>query len=95
MASRAARHVRCAHATICVLLHRSLCVHAPQDRQHGEFLCSLRERWPRRATLGERVAAQLERSGYTVLRTPLELAERALALPHLRSSMLVNLAGPA
>ena len=63
-----------------------------QERGHTEFVCRLRERWPHRDTLALRVARQLARCGYTVQDTPLAEAERALALPHLRSSTFVDVA---
>ena len=63
-----------------------------QERGHTEFVCRLRERWPQRETLGLRVAQQLTQQGYTVVDTPLEAAERFLALPHLSSTALVDAA---
>lgn len=63
-----------------------------QERGHKQFVCRLRERWPLRETLGLRVAQQLAQQGYTVLDTPLEAAERFLALPHLSSSVLLDAA---
>ena len=82
-----------AHAAsrAATLLMRPLLLRAVlQDRDHTEFVCRLRERWPHRDTLALRVARQLARCGYTVQDTPLAEAERALALPHLRSSTLVD-----
>lgn len=64
----------------------------PQERDHAEFVCRLRERWPQRETLGLRVARQLAQQGYTVVDTSLEAAERVMALPHLSSSVLLDAA---
>jgi hypothetical protein len=62
----------------------------PQDRDHADFVCKLRERWPDRGTLAARIAVQLARCGYAVHDTPLAEAERVLQRPHLRSSTLVD-----
>jgi hypothetical protein len=53
-------------------------------------VCRLRDRWTQRDTLARRVAAQLAASGYVVQDTPLAVAERALARPHLSGSALVD-----
>jgi hypothetical protein len=55
-------------------------------------VCRLRDRWPQRDRLAQRVAAQLTARGYVVQDTPLEVAERALARPHLSGSALVDVA---
>jgi hypothetical protein len=53
-------------------------------------VCRLRERWPQRETLALRIAQQLMRQGYTVVDTPLEAAEKVMALPHLSSSVVLD-----
>ena len=40
--------------------------------------------------LALRIARQLTQCGYIVQDTPLQAAERVLALPHIRSSTLVD-----
>ena len=61
-----------------------------QARDHTAFVCRLRDRWPQRDTLALRIARQLTQCGYIVQDTPLQAAERVLALPHIRSSTLVD-----
>ena len=63
-----------------------------QARGHAEFVCRLRERWPQRETLALRVAQRLAQQGYTVVDTPLGVAERVLVTPHLSSSALLGAA---
>jgi len=64
---------------------------AAQGRAHSDFICRLRDRWPRRAMLGERVAAQLHEAGYRVQETSLEQAEQAVSRPHHSGSSLLDI----
>ena len=61
-----------------------------QARGHADFVCRLRERWPQREMLANRVAQRLAQLGYAVVDTPLEVAERTLATPHLSSSSMLS-----
>ena len=78
--------------SLCGIGARGSDVPRLQARGHTDFVCRLRERWPQRETLVLRVAQRLAQQGYTVVDTPLEVAERVLATPHLSSSALLGAA---
>ncbi len=63
-----------------------------QGRPHTDFICRLRDRWPRRSMLGDRVAAQLLRTGFRVQEVPLAAAEDILRRPHHSGTTLVDIA---
>ena len=64
-----------------------------QERDHGSFVCRLRDRLTERGVLGDRVASQLAGSGYGVMETTLAEAEEALARPHISGNALLAVAG--
>ena len=76
--------------SLCGIGARGSDVPRLQARGHNDFVCRLRERWPQRETLALRVAERLVQQGYTVVDTPLEVAERTLATPHLSSSAMLS-----
>ena len=65
-----------------------------QGRPHEEFICRLRDRWPHRSLLGDRIAARLHECGYDVREASLEEASQALGTPHLSSSVPLDVASP-
>lgn len=76
--------------TMALLQHPPRTPAYRQSRGHSEFVCRLRQHWPSRSTLGQRVADELART-FSIVEIPLAEAELVLSRQHHCSSSIVSL----